>query len=75
MPGNSLVLILFTSENYRTTIVVLFLSVIALVMQVAIISLKSLLVLHPDTFLLIYLPPVVVLAGILLLINFKDRFA
>ena len=70
-----LVLIVFTSENYRTTIVVLFLSVIALVMQVAIISLKSLLVLHPDTFLLIYLPPVVVLAGMLLLINLKDRFA
>ena len=70
-----LVLIVFTSENYRTTIVVLFLSVIALVMQVAIISLKSLLVLHPDTFLLIYLPPLVVLAGILLLVNFKDRFA
>ena len=70
-----LALIVFNSEKYRTTIVVLFLSVIALVMQVAIISLKSLLVLHPDTFLLIYLPPVVVLAGMLLLVNFKDRFA
>ena len=70
-----LALIVFTSENYRTTIVVLLLSVVALVMQVAIISLKSLLVLHPDTFLLIYLPPIIVLAGILLLINLKDSFA
>ena len=70
-----LALIVFTSEKYRTTVIVLLLSVIALVMQVSIISLKSLLVLHPDTFLLIYLPPLVVLAGILLLINFKDRFA
>ncbi len=70
-----LALILFTSEKYQTTVVVLLLSVVALVMQVSIISLKSLLVLNPDIFLLIYLPPVVVLAGMLLLINFKDRLA
>ena len=70
-----LALIVFNSEKYRTTVVVIFLSMVALVMQVAIISLKSLLVLHPDTFLLIYLPPVVVFTGILLLINLKDRFA
>jgi len=70
-----LALIVFNSERYRTTVVVIFLSLVALVMQVAIISLKSLLVLHPETFLLIYLPPVVVFTGILLLINLKDRFA
>ena len=65
----------FYSEKYRTTIVVLLLSVIALVMQVSIISLKSLLVLNPDIFLLIYLPPLVVFAGVLLLINLKIGFA
>ena len=70
-----LALILFTSEKYQTTVVVLLLSVVALVMQVSIISLKSLLVLNPDIFLLIYLPPLLVLVGMLLLINFKDRFA
>ena len=70
-----LALIVFNSERYRTTVIVIFLSLVALVMQVAIISLKSLLVLNPDIFLLIYLPPVLVLAGILLLINFKDSFA
>ena len=70
-----LALIVFTSEKYRTTVIVLLLSVVALVMQAAIISLKSLLVLHPDTFLLIYLPPIVVLIGILLLTNLKDTFA
>ena len=70
-----LALIVFTSEKYRIAVVVLLLSLVALVMQVSIISLKSLLVLNPDIFLLIYLPPVLVLAGILLLINFKDSFA
>ena len=70
-----LALIVFNSEGYRTTAIVIFLSLVALVMQVAIISLKSLLVLNPDTFLLIYLPPLVVLMGILLVINLKDTFA
>ena len=70
-----LALIVFTSEKYRTTLVVLLLSVVALVMQVSIISLKSLLLLNPDVFVLIYLPPIVVLAAMLLLINFKDSFA
>ena len=70
-----LALILFNSEGYRTTAIVIFLSLVALVMQVAIISLKSLLVLNPDTFLLIYLPPLVVLMGILLVVNLKDTFA
>ena len=70
-----LALIVFNSEGYRTTVIVIFLSLVALVMQVAIISLKSLLVLNPDTFLLIYLPPLVVLMGILLVINLKDTFA
>ena len=58
----AIALIVFNSERNRTTIVVIFLSLIALVMQVAIISLKSLLVQHPDTFFLIYLPPIVVLS-------------
>ena len=71
----AIALIVFNSERNRTTIVVVFLSLIALVMQVAIISLKSLLVQHPDTFLLIYLPPIVVFVGILLLVNLKDTFA
>jgi lipopolysaccharide export LptBFGC system permease protein LptF len=71
----ALVLIFFNNEKYGATATVVFLASIALVMQVAIISLKSLLVLHPDTFFLIYLPPVVVLIAILLLINLKDRFA
>ena len=71
----AIALIVFNSERNRTTIVVIFLSLIALVMQVAIISLKSLLVQHPDTFLLIYLPPIMVFAGILLLVNLKDTFA
>ena len=70
-----LALIVFNSEGYRTTVIVIFLSLVALVMQVAIISLKSLLVLNPDTFLLIYLPPLVVLMGILLVVNLKDTFA
>ncbi len=70
-----LVLVVFNSERYGTKVIIVFLSFVALVMQVAIISLKSLLVLHPDTFLLIYLPPVVVLVGILLIINYKDTFA
>ena len=70
-----LALIVFNSEGYRTTAIVIFLSLVALVMQVAIISLKSLLVLNPDTFLLIYLPPLVVLMGILLVVNLKDTFA
>ena len=71
----ALVLIFFNNEKYGATATVVFLASIALVMQVAIISLKSLLVLHPDTFFLIYLPPIVVLIAILLLINLKDRFA
>ena len=70
-----LALIVFNSEGYGTTAIVIFLSLVALVMQVAIISLKSLLVLNPDTFLLIYLPPLVVLMGILLVVNLKDTFA
>ena len=70
-----LALIVFNSEGYRTTVIVIFLSLVALVMQVAIISLKSLLVLNPDTFLLIYLPPLIVLMGILLVVNLKDTFA
>ena len=70
-----LALIVFNSERYRTTVIVIFLSLVALVMQVAIISLKSLLVLNPDTFLLIYLPPLVVLVAILLVINLKDTFS
>ena len=68
-------LIVLNSERYRTTVIVIFLSLVALVMQIAIISLKSLLVLNPDTFLLIYLPPLVVLVAILLIINLKDTFA
>ncbi len=70
-----LALIVFNIEGYRTTVIVIFLSLVALVMQVAIISLKSLLVLNPDTFLLIYLPPLIVLIGILLIVNLKDTFA
>ena len=66
---SGLALIVFNSERYRTAVIVIFLSLVALVMQVAIISLKSLLVLNPDTFLLIYLPPIVVLVVILLVIN------
>ena len=65
----------FNSERYRTTVIVIFLSLVAMVMQVAIISLKSLLVLNPDTFLLIYLPPLVVLVVLLLVINVNDTFA
>ena len=71
----ALALIVFNNERYGATATVVFLALIALVMQVAIISLKSLLVLRPDIFFLIYLPPVVVLVAILLLINLKDRFA
>ena len=71
----ALALIGFNSEKYRITTVVVFLALIALVMQVTIISLKSLLVLHPDIFFLIYLPPVVVFVAILFLINLKDTFA
>ena len=71
----ALALIVFNNERYGATATVVFLALIALVMQVAIISLKSLLVLQPDIFFLIYLPPVVVLVAILLLINLKDRFA
>ena len=71
----ALALIVFNNEKYGATATVVFLALIALVMQVAIISLKSLLVLHPDIFFLIYLPPVVVLVAILLFINLKDRFA
>ena len=50
------------------------LALVALVMQVSIISLKSLLVLHPDIFFLIYLPPIVVLIAVLFLIKLKDSF-
>ena len=71
----ALALIGFNSEKYRITTVVVFLALIALVMQVTIISLKSLLVLHPDIFFLIYLPPIVVFVAILFLINLKDTFA
>ena len=71
----ALALIVFNNEKYGTTATVVFLALIALVMQVAIISLKSLLVLHPDIFFLIYLPPIVVLITILLLVNLKDTFA
>ena len=70
-----LALIVFNSERYKTTVIVIFLSLVALVMQVAIISLKSLLVLNPDTFLVIYLPPLLVLVAISLVINLKDTFA
>ncbi len=71
----ALALIGFNSEKYRITTVVVFLALIALVMQVTIISLKSLLVLHPDIFFLIYLPPIVVFVAILFFINLKDTFA
>ena len=70
----ALALVVFNSENYSGTTVATLLALVALVMQVAIISLKSLLVLHPDIFFLIYLPPVVVLIAILLLIKLKDAF-
>ena len=70
----ALSLIAFNNEKYRTTTIVVFLALIALVMQVAIISLKSLLVLHPEIFFLIYLPPMVVLTAIMLVINLKDTF-
>ena len=71
----ALALVVFNSENYRVTTVAVSLALVALVMQVAIISLKSLLVLHPDIFFLIYLPPLVVLIAILLIIKLKDSFA
>ena len=70
----ALSLIAYNNEKYRTTTIVVFLALIALVMQVAIISLKSLLVLHPEIFFLIYLPPMVVLIAILLVVNLKDTF-
>ncbi len=71
----ALALVVFNNENYRATTVTGFLALVALVMQVAIISLKSLLVLHPDIFFLIYLPPIVVLIAILSIIKLKDSFA
>ena len=70
----ALALVGFNSEIYSATTVALSLALIALVMQVAIISLKSLLVLHPDIFFLIYLPPIVVLVAVLFLIKLKDSF-
>ena len=71
----ALALIVFNNERFGATASVVFLALIALLMQVAIISLKSLLVLHPDIFFVIYLPPIVVLITILLLVNLKDTFA
>ena len=70
----ALALVVFNSENYRVTMVAASLALVALVMQVSIISLKSLLVLHPDIFFLIYLPPIVVLTAVLLLIKLKESF-
>ena len=56
----SLALIAMTSERFRTPLIVIFLSFVALLIQVAIISLKSFLVQHPETFILIYLPPLAI---------------
>ena len=70
----ALALVVFNSEKYSVTMVSSLLALVALVMQVAIISLKSLLVLHPDIFFLIYLPPIVVLTAVLFLIKLKDSF-
>jgi lipopolysaccharide export system permease protein len=67
-------LILFSSEKARFTTIVISLSLIALIMQGAIFTLKSLIVQHPDTFILIYMPPIMILLAVLIAINFKDKF-
>lgn len=66
-------LMLSNNERFQTTILITFLSSIALVMQVTIIALKSLLIQHPDAFVLIYLPPIVILIAIFSAIKLKEK--
>lgn len=70
-----IVLLLFNSEKYNSAGVFFILSLIALLMQVGIITLKSVLVRHPDMFFLIYVPPILILIAVFFAIKLKDNFS